>query len=260
MSDNAGERHSFTRDQWIVASALMLASALAWLSLISMEMDGDTAAMGDMGASAIEWTSGYAIMVFAMWSIMMVAMMLPPAMPMILLYTRIASQARSGGGTLAPVFVFTGVYVALWAAFSAVATLAQWQLSEAGLVSGAMMALGDGRVAGGLLIAAGLYQLTPFKKACLQNCRSPVAFLTSHWRPGYGGAVRLGLAHGLYCLGCCWLIMMLLFAGGVMNLVWVAVLAAIVSIEKVAPFGERAGQVAGIAAFGTGVAMMSGYI
>ena len=211
------------------------------------------------GGSTARWSPGYAFMVFVMWAIMMVAMMLPSAMPMILLYAKVASQPHGNESVLAPAFVFAGTYLLLWTGFSAAATLLQWGLSETGLISGATMAIGDARVAGGLLIAAGLYQLTPLKQVCLRNCRSPFSFLTSHWRPGYAGAIRLGLVHGLYCLGCCWMIMVLLFAGGVMNVAWVAVLAAVVLVEKVFPFGERIGQGAGVVAVAVGVVMMSGY-
>jgi len=172
---------------------------------------------------------------FLMWLNMMVAMMLPSAAPMILLYERFAAQARSAGGALLPTGLFAGLYVAVWAAFSAVATAAQLYLSHIGVVDAASMAIGDRRLAGALLLATALYQLTPAKRACLDNCRSPLSFLRREWGPGWGSAVRLGLKHGAYCVGCCWLIMALLFVGGVMNLAWVALLTLIVLLEKLAP-------------------------
>ncbi len=193
---------------------------------------------------------------FGMWLVMMVAMMLPSAAPMILLYAAFARGAKAQGAVLAPTVVFAGVYGLLWAAFSAAAALAQVLLVQAGLVSQATLRLGGGHIAGGLLVAAGLYQLTPIKRACLEQCRSPLSFVTRLWRPGWAGAARLGLAHGAYCIGCCWLLMALLFVGGVMSLAWVAALAVIVLIEKAAPIGERGSTAIGLAALVAGAAMM----
>lgn len=201
------------------------------------------------------WTTSYAAMVFAMWAIMMLAMMLPSATPMILLYARVAGQAGEGS-TLAPTSVFAGTYLALWTLFALLATAAQWTLLQIQLLSDATMAIGDGRAGGAFLIAAGLYQLTPLKRICLENCRSPFSFLTAHWQPGYFGAINLGLRHGIYCIGCCWLLMALLFFGGVMNLIWVVAIATVVLVEKVAPFGQRVGQAAGALAILAGGALI----
>lgn len=165
---------------------------------------------------------------------------------MILLYARSSGQSGSAG-TLPPTFLFAGAYVAVWTAFSALAAGAQWGLTTVGLVNDAMRF--DDRLPGGLLlVAAGLYQLTPLKRVCLAHCRSPLDFLALHGRSGYGGALSLGLHHGAYCVGCCWFVMGLLFVGGVMNLAWVAAVAAFVLAEKVLPFGARVGQLAGLAA------------
>jgi len=185
-----------------------------------------------------------------MWTIMMVAMMLPPAAPMILLYARVA-QGSGRERTLPPTLVFVGAYVAVWTGFSALAAATQWWLSTIGLVSDAMR-FSDRTPGGVLLVAAGLYQLTPLKRLCLANCRTPLSFLTLHWRPGLGGALRMGLRHGAYCVGCCWFVMALLFVGGVMNLAWVVAIAAFVLAEKVLPFGERVGTAAGALAMATG--------
>jgi predicted metal-binding membrane protein len=159
--------------------------------------------------------------------------MLPSAAPMILLYSRVAARAPAGGLALATVFVLA--YLAVWTGFSAAAALAQALLISTGLMSAAALAVGDNRIAGALLVLAGLYQLSPLKQACLDQCRSPLTFIIRLSRPGAAGALRLGLAHGLYCLGCCWALMLLLFVGGVMNLAWIAVLALLVLIEKLAP-------------------------
>jgi predicted metal-binding membrane protein len=185
---------------------------------------------------------------FVMWFVMMVAMMLPSAAPMILLYARFARQARAQGGALLPTGLFAGTYVALWAAFSAVAAGVQALLVESGVVGQATLRVGDARLAGVLLIAAGLYQLTPLKRACLDRCRSPFAFLMREWGAGWRRALRLGARHGLFCIGCCWLLMALLFVGGVMNLAWVAALALIVLIEKVAPSPRLTGGLVAAAA------------
>jgi predicted metal-binding membrane protein len=205
---------------------------------------------GMAGMQPMPWTPAYALSVFVMWAIMMVAMMLPTALPMILLYARVAGQ-RQAAPAFSPTFVFVGAYVAVWIGFSVLAAGMQWVLTEAGLVSDAMRF--DGRIAGGgLLIAAGLYQLTPLKRICLTHCRSPLEFLISHWRQGYGGALGMGLHHGVYCVGCCWFVMALLFVGGVMNLAWVVAIAAFVLAEKLLPFGQRVGLIAGIIAIAAG--------
>lgn len=163
---------------------------------------------------------------------MMVAMMLPSAMPMILLFARFSRQ--SGGGA-ASTILFTLTYLLIWLLFSGLATVAQAALVATALASHVDVSLADGRLSGALLIAAGIYQLSPLKAACLNQCRSPLSFVMRFWRPGWKGAIRLGLSHGLYCLGCCWVLMLLLFVGGVMNLVWIAILTLIVLAEKIAP-------------------------
>ena len=144
----------------------------------------------------------------------------------------------------------------MWGGFSAVAALIQWALVRWGVISDMGLAFGDSRVAGALLVAAGLYQLTPLKHACLEKCRSPLSFLMRLWRPGLAGAARLGLTHGVYCLGCCAMLMALLFVFGVMNLAWVALLAVAVMIEKVVPGGQLIAWLAGVAAIAVGVAMV----
>ncbi len=263
MTDRSIWQAVLGHERILIAIALALASGFSWLSLLNMsmspaasemssmagmQMDGMSMAGMQMGDAAAPWTAAYAAMVFAMWAIMMVAMMLPSAAPMILLYSRVAGQAPSEGSTLAPTFVFAGTYIAVWTLFSLIATGAQWALSGAQLLSDTTMALGNARIGGGLLVVAGLYQLTPLKRICLANCRSPFSFLMAHWRTGYAGAIRLGLMHGAYCIGCCWLLMALLFFGGVMNLAWVAALAGVVLIEKIMPVGDRVGQIAGVLA------------
>ncbi len=244
-----------TRDRLITGGAIVLASALAWwwLAASDMGMGGDgmdsMPSMGGMTAST-PWTPAYAFSVFLMWSIMMVAMMLPSAAPMILLYARVAGN-QGTAATLPPTFVFAGAYVAAWMLFSALATTAQWAMTASGLLTDAIR-LNSQVLGGALLISAGLFQLTPLKRICLAHCRAPIAFLTQHWRPGFWGALRMGVHHGTYCIGCCWFIMALLFVGGVMNLIWVVAIAAFVMVEKLLPAGERIGQAAGILAVAIG--------
>ena len=254
-----GGRAWITRDALVTGGALASATALAWwwLATSDMAMDGTSMAGMDMpGMGAMPWTPTYALSVFVMWTIMMVAMMLPPAAPMILLYARVA-QGRPTKGLFSPTVAFVGAYIAVWASFSALAAATQWWLSTIGLVSDAMRF--SERAPGGiLLIAAGLYQLTPLKRLCLANCRTPLTFLTLHWRPGLQGALSMGLRHGAYCVGCCWFVMALLFVGGVMNLAWVVAIAAFVLAEKVLPFGEGVGTTAGVLAIVTGVYFLAG--
>ena len=219
--------------------------ALAWFLLWRMTIP---APGGDMGAMAMTAmppaiNPGYIASAFIMWFLMMAAMMLPSASPMILLYARLAGDAPHRAGPFSPTLVFTATYLAVWAIFSLAAAALQALLIKLGLISAVALALGDHRVAGALLVAAGLYQLTPLKAACLTRCRSPLSFLMRLWRPGWRGALRLGAIHGLSCLGCCWMLMALLFIGGVMNLAWVVVLALVVLLEKIAPIGPRVARV-----------------
>ena len=243
------------RERRVVALALTLVVAVGWLYILAgagmgmpaLEMsfapwaaEGGAMAMGAMPAMA--WTPGYAVLLFFMWWIMMIAMMLPSAAPMILLYARIDRQ--QGGGRLVSTGIFTGAYLLAWAAFSLLAVLGHWGLDRSGLLS-SMMASTSAALGGGLLLAAGLWQLTPLKQACLRHCRSPLQFLTRYWRPGQGGALRMGLRHGVLCLGCCWSLMALLFYGGVMNLYWIVGLAAVVLVEKLLPRGRWFGYLLG---------------
>ncbi len=226
--------------------SLAVAVVLAWTYLLlgagvgmeTMDMGG-----GQMMAMMPEWTPAYGLVVFLMWAVMMVAMMLPSAAPVTLLVAGIARKRREAGaapGLSTAPFVFG--YLAVWFAFAAAATVLQWQLDAAALLS-ETMAFGSRLVAGGVLVVAGIYQWTPLKHACLRHCRSPLDFLLHHWRDGAPGAFVSGVRHGVFCLGCCWMLMALLFVGGIMNLAWIAGIALIVLLEKTLPWGgwmERA--------------------
>ena len=181
-----------------------------------------------------------------MWWLMMMAMMLPSAAPAILLYGRVR-EMRGADPAIAQSWVFLAGYVCVWLAFSVAAAVLQRA------ITGPSMALADGRLAGAVLVAAGAYQLSPLKSACLRQCRGPAQFLSRHWRPGTAGAIRLGILHGAFCVGCCWLLMALLFVGGVMNFAWIAGLTLLVGIEKLMPGGEWVGRAAGVALVGWGL-------
>jgi predicted metal-binding membrane protein len=200
----------------------------------------------DAMAGVRPWTATEFGLTFAMWALMMVAMMVPTAAPMTLMYAAVARKAAAQHNPLAPTFVFVAGYITMWAIFSLVATVAQHALDKAALLS-PMMVSASARLGAAILIAAGLYQLTPLKNACLKNCRAPAHFMSRYWRTGNLGAFRMGLRLGEYCVGCCWILMALLFVGGVMNLLWIAAIAIFVLLEKTIPFGDVSGRVAGAA-------------
>ncbi|CAN7402131.1 DUF2182 domain-containing protein [Rhizobium sp. LjRoot254] len=255
-----------TRDRVIVIGAILLgvtASACFILSgagtgMSSFDMSLDTgpagALIGDMPDMIMPmvWTPGYAVVIFFMWWLMMVAMMVPSAAPTILLYGAL-NRDRGAWGPLE----FLSGYLVVWAAFSLVATVAQGLLSASGLVSAMYMNLATPYLAAAVLIGAGLYQLSPVKAACLDHCRGPVEALTRHRRTGRAAAFRMGLIHGLYCLGCCWALMSLLFVGGAMNLWWIVGIALYVALEKLAPGGKRMAQVMAAVLLVAGLAMLA---
>lgn len=261
MALNQAVERVLRRDRTIVLAGLAGVVAIAWLYLLmqaqAMTVSDAMAAMEmpmpGMEMTPAAWTATDAALTFLMWSVMMVAMMTPSAAPMILLYARVVRKKGGSGLPYAPTAVFFAGYLAIWFAFSAVATGLQWALAQASLVSPMLVSL-DPLLTAVLLVAAGVYQFAPAKQVCLSQCRSPVEFLSRRWRTGASGAFRMGLAHGRFCLGCCWVIMLLLFAGGVMNLVWVAAIAALVLVEKAAPAGRLLGRAGGVALIAAGLA------
>jgi predicted metal-binding membrane protein len=253
------------RDRLVVATGLVLVTvaALGWtLAGVGMSMTSGsgmamTEAIGSAVMAPMPWSPSHGALVFLMWWVMMAAMMLPSAAPLVLLATALHRRRSRDGRPDLMAGVLTAGYLAVWGAFSLAATLAQWGLEAAGgLASPGAMVAGPA-VAGGILLAAGLYQLTPLKQACLQRCRSPVAFLTAHWRPGATGAFRMGLAHGAYCLDCCWFLMTLLFVGGVMNPFWIGAIALYVLAEKLAPHGHGLSRVSGLVLTGWGIVTLA---
>jgi len=238
------------RDRAVVAGALAVLTAFAWAYVLwlafGMRMPAAEASgmpMGDMGAmlapSLRPWSAAEFLFVLTMWAVMMVGMMTPSVAPMILIYARVARQAALQGHPFAPAGWFAAGYLLCWAGFALVATGAQWALERAAVL--APMSEAAGRIVGGLvLLAAGLYQLTPLKTACLSQCQSPLFFIHRHggFRADAPGSFRLGSTHGAYCVGCCWALMTLLFVGGVMNVLWIAGLTALVLLEKLSPPGR----------------------
>ncbi len=229
------------RDRLLVTVGLtvvFLVSAAYTVLGVGMQMSALTMTrmaihMPGMMMQPAAWSLGYAVLVFLMWWVMMIAMMIPSAAPMVLLHAAIARKRAASERPLAATAVFALGYLAVWAAFSLIATGLQWGLESIGVVTG-MMEIASPVIAGLLLVVAGLYQFTPLKTACLRHCQHPISFITHHWRPGASGAWRMGLEHGAFCLGCCWFLMVLLFVGGIMNLLWIAGIALYVGIEKFA--------------------------
>jgi predicted metal-binding membrane protein len=245
MAELLALEYLLRRDRLVVAVGLAVVVALAWVYLATgAGMDTDMAGMAmDM---PMPWSPFYAALVFVMWFVMMIAMMVPSAAPTVLLFATIRRRQKASVSPSAEAWIFFGGYLLIWAGFSLVAILAQWGLERAGLLSMAMAS--TSAVLGGvILVAAGLYQFTPVKTACLRYCQSPVLFLSRYWQPGAGGALRMGLRHGSYCLGCCWFLMALLFVSGVMNLVWIAGIALYVACEKLLPLGRTLSRAAGVA-------------
>ena len=235
------------RDRALVAAALVVATVLCWAWIVPMArdmygaMDGPSAWM-----MTTEWDATHTLLLFAMWAVMMAGMMLPSAAPLLLLYAGAARRREPARTGVPRVYALGGGYLLVWTGFSAAATTLQRWLSEM-LVLTPMMEIAATPVVAGLLAFAGIYQLTPLKARCLDACRSPLSFIMRERGHGAAAAFRLGVDHGLSCLGCCWALMLLLFAGGVMNLTVIAALTIIVLVEKAAPFGGYTSRALGVA-------------
>jgi predicted metal-binding membrane protein len=283
MGDTALEA-VLRRDRTVVMAALVVIAVLAWAYVLWLAIDvampaspmpagasGDMAGMNmsnidvagmDVGAAVAPgfraWTLADFAFIFTMWAVMMVGMMTPSVAPLLLLYAGIGRKAQADGRPIASTgWFFTG-YLTVWIVFSIAATGAQWLLGRLALLDPSMAT--DSTILGGLvLIAAGLYQWTPIKGVCLRQCQGPIAFLMSHggFRSAPLGAIRLGVDHGLYCLGCCWALMVLLFVGGVMNILWIAGIAILVLLEKMATSGPLISRISGVLMVAAGVWSMS---
>jgi len=221
----------------VVVSGLLATVTLSWAGTIFFAWD--------MQHSERALCCASQFLMFTMWIIMMAAMMIPSAAPMILVFATINRKRREQERPFVPTGIFVLGYLVVWGGFSAVVTALQWRLHETALLT-PMMVSASPLLSGATLMAAGLFQLTPLKHVCLQHCRAPLSFLLTNWRDDFLGVFRMGLQHGTYCLGCCWLLMALLFVVGVMNLVWLAVLTVFVLLEKVAPAELRLSRVTGL--------------
>jgi predicted metal-binding membrane protein len=236
---------------WRLTATVLALSIAAWGLLTWLAVD--------MGNPLFEWTmpdspgwsAANVVSILLMWAVMMAAMMLPSALPMILAFGHLSARS----GEVARSRLFIAGYLLVWIGFSAAAAVSQWALQALDWVE-PMNASTSAPLSGVLLVIAGAYQFTPLKKSCLANCRTPFAFLLGEWKPGVVGAFRMGLRHGLFCMGCCWAVMALLFVGGVMNLAWIAALSIVVAIEKMAPRGEQLAALLGIALIVAGAAKL----
>jgi len=287
MSDTALEA-LLRRDRAVVTASLVVIAVLAWAYVLwfahgmampdaaapgtgdmtGMDMSGKGMSGSDMGgmemgaavAPAIRaWAPADFAVIFAMWAVMMVGMMTPAVAPMLLLYAGVGRKAQADGRPIASTAWFFTGYLLVWLAFSAVATGAQWLLARLALLS-PMMATDSAILGGLILISVGLYQWTPMKGVCLSQCQAPIAFLTSHggFRTAPLGALRLGIQHGAYCLGCCWALMALLFVGGVMNVLWIAGIAILVLLEKIVPAGQLIPRISGVLIAAVGFWLLAG--
>jgi len=246
-------------ERTVVFTALATVSALSWayllhgagmgMSLAAMTAWPVTAAMPMTAHMAVmEWSVAHAVLMLVMWWVMMIAMMVPSAAPAILLFAQVTGQMKcdaAESGIVAPAAFFAAGYLVSWLGFSLAATSIQAGLEQIGLMNAMAMTSTSTVLSSGFLLMAGLYQFSAVKTACLDHCRTPVGFLVAHWRPGRFGALRMGARHGVYCIGCCWTLMALLFVGGIMNLIWIAGMSGLVLVEKVMPHGGLLGRAVG---------------
>ena len=240
-----------------LAVIVIVIPLLSWLWIVVMARDmyGPMTGSSAWMMSSV-WDTQHVFLLWAMWAVMMAGMMLPSAWPTLLLYGVVARRRGSELGAARDIYALAGGYLIVWSLFSVFATALQRLLSNLLLLS-PMMETTSPVLGAATLLAAGMFQLTPLKRACLKACQSPMGFLMRHWRRGSKGALRMGLEHGLYCLGCCWALMLLLFVGGVMNLAVIAALTAFVAVEKLTPFGAITARISGALLIGIAVWMFA---
>lgn len=265
MSD-AALQAVLRRDRVVVSVALLVLTALAWTYLLVLAVDMDMggmdmaefrmipAGLSLMMPASAPWQPIEFMFVFVMWAVMMFGMMTPSVAPIILIYARVARQAALERQPFAATSWFAGGYLLAWIGFALAATLAQWGIERLGWLTASMTAA-SGTLSAVVLIAAGLYQWMPLKDACLRQCQAPLQFIQQHggFRPNAAGSLALGVRHGIYCIGCCWMLMALLFVGGVMNVLWIAVIAILVLLEKLLPAGRLITRVSGVAFLAAGL-------
>jgi predicted metal-binding membrane protein len=243
------------RERWLVMLSLLAITALALGYTYWLATGFDMSDM--MSPHFVPWTPGYFAFMLVMWIVMMIGMMTPSVAPTVLLYTEYVRRSATQGRVFPAAGWFVSGYLLAWTGFAAVATLLQWLLEWQALIT-PMMAGTSRKIGGAMLVVAGVYQLLPWKQACLAQCRSPLTFIQRHggFQTSAGGTLRLGWRHGLYCVGCCWVLMALLFAFGVMNLVWIAGLMVFVLLEKVVPYPLIFSRVSAFAAVAAGAVLI----
>ena len=241
------------RDHAAILLALIGLAAVSWLYIYLQMSPMDEVAMP---VAFSPWTAADFALNVAIWWVMMPGMMLPSAAPMILTFATVNRRKRTRGQPFVPTAVFTTGYLTAWGLFGIAATLADWGLEQTALMSPMTQRLTPA-LGAALIVVAGVYQLTPFKYVCLTHCRSPFDFVLNHWRDGAVGALRMGFEHGLYCLGCCWFLMALLFAAGTMSLLWMAAITAFVLAEKLFPAGRWIARVSGLVMIAFGLYLLS---
>lgn len=249
---------SLKRDRFVIGLGIIAIAGVSWWYTFHearrMNVTGvcHCAGMKMGGPDLASWSVGSLLPLFLMWAVMMVAMMLPSAAPVLLTFAAVARNRRRANRPFVPVTVFAAGYVVIWCLFSIFAAVTQWLLHRAALLS-PMMTSSSTLLAGGLLVAAGIFQFTPLKRSCLTHCRAPLDFIMTHWREGWRGAFGMGLEHGAFCAGCCWALMALLFVLGVMNILWIAALTALVALEKLLPRAKWFSTAFGLALVAWGV-------
>ena len=248
------------RDRVVIIAGIVAVVALAWAYLVYLAQSNDATGMSLAMAQLRSWNATDFGLMFLMWAVMMTGMMVPTAAPMILLFATVNRRRREQQRPFVSTGVFLSGYVLVWCGFAAAATLGNWALHVNSLLDTMMGGSTSAYLGGSLLMVAGAFQWSRLKYLCLTHCRSPLSFLMTDWREGSLGALKMGLHHGTYCVGCCWVLMVLLFVLGVMNLLWIAALAGFVLLEKVVPQGQKVSRATGLALVAWGALMAAGVI
>jgi predicted metal-binding membrane protein len=241
-------------DRLVASAGIAFVVLLAWGYLLAGA--GIDMSMAGMEMDPMPWSVDHALIIFIMWWVMMIAMMVPSAAPTILLFSTIKRKQEPSASASTQAYIFLLGYLLVWAVFSIAAVSVQWVLEILGWISLEMVS-SNAILGAVILLAAGLYQFTPIKAACLRYCQTPVIFLSQHWRAGNFGALRMGLRHGTYCVGCCWFLMALLFVSGIMNLLWIAGIALYVGFEKLLPLNRGLSNAAGLALLACGAVLLA---
>jgi predicted metal-binding membrane protein len=243
------------RDYLIVGGGLIVIATIGWIYMAYLTWAVSHMSLVQMWMpppAAQPWVVRDFLMLFVMWSVMMIAMMVPSAIPMVMVFTAVNRNRRQRNQAYVPTLIFTLGYLIAWTGFSLLASGTQWRLHTADLLD-PMMNANSRLLSGIVLVLAGIYQWTPYKEACLHQCRTPLGFLMSEWREGRAGALIMGVRHGLFCVGCCWALMLVLFAVGVMNMLWVLLIAVFVLLEKILSVARFVRIGSGMALIGWGM-------